>query len=44
MENIGKKFWCPYEFYQYPIKICKYPISLTFKGKYPIQQKAYLFL
>jgi len=26
-----------YEIYQYPIKIYKYPISLTFKGKYPSQ-------
>jgi len=37
LENIGK-------FNQYPIKIYKYQISLTFKGKYPIAQKAYLFL
>ena len=29
----------PYEFYQYRIKICKYPISLTFTDKYPIPQK-----
>ena len=27
------------EFYQYPIKNCKYPISLTVKGKDPIPQK-----
>ena len=33
-----------YEFHQYPIKICKYPISFTFKVKYPIPQKANLFL
>ena len=29
----------PYEFYQYRIKICKYPISLTFTDKSPIPQK-----
>ena len=33
-----------YELYQYPIQFCKYPIGLTFKCKYPITQKAYLFL
>ena len=33
-----------YEFNKYPIKICKYPINLTFKGKYPMPQKPYPFL
>jgi len=34
----------PYINYQYPINICKYPIILPFKGKYPIPQKAYMLI
>ena len=36
--------WNEIAFYQHPIQICKYPLSLTVKGKYPIRQKAHLFL
>jgi len=41
LHTIDKNSVTPYEFYQYmyAIKICKFPISLSFKGKYPIPQK-----